>query len=348
VSTVVQEKKKQARKKWPNAQFREADFVDVIQSDIQSGNHAAALTTLIKALPELGPGSRINRQEKLNHLTFMSKLLQQNGTKHGYHKLIKKARRVAGKFSKHAADDRGSYLDFGCGAHDPIALATYFYLNGFEKCHSVDMLSPRNEVYSALSMYDIIAQINLYPDEYMMPGTDRSEFLNRLHKFDAKAFSRGEFNAGFEELNNKIDYFVGDIVNAEIQENSVSLCSSFAVFEHVMELDAVLEFLFEKTAPGGLGFHFIDLADHRAYRADNEFNIFSFLTEKHGPSNINRLRKSELLTAFESAGWEIIEQSGDTKEIPDETRSNLLPRWKEMSLNDQETYNLTVVVRKPE
>ena len=327
--------------------FRENEFLETIHSQIDAKNQAAALNTLMEAVPNFGPGSKINLQERLSHLHFLGRLVQRDGGKHGYTKLKTKANTIVRKMSKHGLNGWNSYLDFGSGAHDPVALCLFFYLNGFKKTISNDFLPPRNPVYSAIAMYDILVNMNMFPEQYVLEGIEVSDFLRRLKSIDVAAFEQGDFTAGLESVKKHIDYQVGDLLESEIENDSLSLVSSFAVFEHVMEMDEVLSFLYQKMEPGAFGFHFIDLADHRAYRNDGVFNQFSFLTEEKAAPNLNRLRKSEQEQAFKKAGFEILESSSAQKDIPVGTRQSLIEPWASMSEEDQRSYNLTLCVRKP-
>lgn len=327
--------------------FREKLFMAEFNELIDANRHEKALSYLIDHMPRL-LASGLNRKEKLNHLLFTSRLVQNGGnTKHGSSKLLKKAKSVVRAMDQHNLKSRKLFVDFGAGAHDPIALSTYFYLNGFNQVLANDMLAPRNLTYSALSMRDILADMHAKPELFLLPGSDLDLYQKRLREFDTEAFGEGKFYDGFAGTDGRVSYVVDDIVKTGIKPNSVSIVVSFAVFEHVSDMDGVLDFLFESTAPGGLGFHFIDLADHRSYRKDGQFDPFSFLTEKEGPANINRLRKSEQQGAFTDAGFVILSSEGKTAKIPESTRKKFLPKWARMSEGDKSSIGVTLHVQKP-
>lgn len=328
--------------------FREREFFNQFKKLIEENEAEAALTYLINALPGLQE-SRINRKEKLKQLIFAGRMLQAAGLgKHGYRKLLDKARSLRKVIATHGLRNRKTFVDFGCGAHEPLAMSTYFYLNGFEQAIANDMLEIRDPEYSAFSMYDIVANMRLFPDHYRMDGTTETDFLDRLETLGAEAFSNGDFEGGFAPLDGKVRFESCNIMDLGIEEGSVSFLISFAVFEHVSDVAGVNEYIFEHMEPGGLCFHYIDLADHRSYRADGEFNEFTFLTEQDGPANINRLRKSEQLAAFQAAGFEVLEVSGNRISVPEATRAAFLPKWAAMSEEDQETRSMQVVLRRPE
>ena len=326
--------------------FREKEFNTGFMELIEAGSHEKALGFLIEQMPRL-LASGMNRKEKLNHLLYASQLVQSGGnTKHGSAKLIGKAKSVANALQRQELKQRDLFVDFGAGAHDPIALSTYFYLNGFDRALANDMLAPRNMTYSALSMREILSDMNARPEAFLLDGSDMDLFQKRLKEFDIAAFGQGKFYEGFAGTEGRVRYVVDDIVNAEIEPGSISLFVSFAVFEHVDDMEGVLNFFHKCCAPGGIGFHYIDLADHRSYRHDGEFNAFSFLTEKEGPVNINRLRKSEQENAFTKAGFTITNSVGTTKEIPEATRAKFLPKWEKMSEEDKTTFGMSMIVEK--
>ncbi len=328
------------------AGFREADYVESFRSLIADERHEHALSFLLEQLPELA-GSRMHRKEKLNHLLYSARAIQDGGiTKHGPHKLVRKATGLSREFAKFGLPHRKVFVDFGAGAHDPVALASYFYLNGFEQAVGSDLKPPRNPHYSGYSMFDILAHVNAFPERYMEAGVERDTFMERLRQFDLEAFERGDFDGGLAPLDGRVRFVPGDIVDLDLVDNSVSAFVSFAVFEHVVDVAGVLAFMHSKTAPGGLGFHFIDLADHRSYRRDGAFNEFSFLTQEEPPMGLNRLRKSEQIAAFQAAGFEVLSVHSRNEPIPEETRTRILPRWSRMDEDDLTAINVRLITRK--
>ncbi|MEM8552462.1 MAG: methyltransferase domain-containing protein [Pseudomonadota bacterium] len=327
--------------------FCEAEFVDGFAARLDGNDHEGALDFLIAELPAL-LASGMNRKEKLNHILFPAQALQAGGgTKHGSAKLLRKASTVAEAVADAEVRQRGLFVDFGAGVHDPIALATYFYLNGFQRAVANDLSPPRSARYSAQSMATILTEMAADPERFLMAGADEGVFRARLREFDVAAFRAGDFAAGFAGTQGRVRHVVGDIVNADIEPGEASVIVSFAVFEHVSDVDGVLRFLYERTAPGGLGYHFIDLADHRAYRNDGAYDAFTFLTEEEGPRNLNRLRRGEHISAFERAGFSILAQSARHRPVSAPTRERLLAPWKDLPEDELSAISLTLSVRKP-
>lgn len=328
-------------------QLGEVEFYNKFNALISEGKPEKTLTYLIEALPILLNGPT-NRKEKLKHLTFAGRRLQNaNLGKYGVEKLRRKSKRLRTIAEKYGLPSRNLYLDFGCGAHEPLALSTYWFANGFSRCIANDFLPISSPEYAALSMYDIVTYLNSFPEDFLAFEKDVDAFRDRISRFDLNALLAGDFEKGTSGLAGKVDFVSSDILQAGIESESVSYLTSFAVFEHVTETERVWQHLFDITEPGGLHFHFIDLADHRAYRLDGTFNQFSFLTEEQAPPGINRLRASEQIGAIKLAGFQILDVKQTRVKIPEKTRDGMLPKWRAMSEEDQETTKLRVVLRKP-
>jgi SAM-dependent methyltransferase len=331
----------------PMSTFAEPVFVRNFNLLLKAGKLEAAAKYLVDQLESLGK-SKLNRKEKLNHLLYMSRLIQRGGhTKHGYNKLLIKARIIERHIARLKPRRDGGFLDLGCGAHDPIALASYYYLNGSDMAYAVDLKPPRNEQYSALSMYDILANIKMFPERYCRAGVDAATLLGRLNRFPVDTFENGDFWGGLEPLADHIRYRTCDIAEAGIEPGSLSLLCSFAVLEHVSDLDGVCRDLYRFLAPGGLAFHFVDLADHRSYRGDGKFHSLSFLTTDAPMPNLNRIRAHDQLRAQREAGFEVISEERGFAPLTDEIRSQLLPRFAAMKDPDVSAIKLSMVLRKP-
>ena len=340
--------KKPAPKKAAPVRFDEAAFLDTLKGLLADGKKEPALTHLINEMPALSASKGVNRKEKLKHLMFAGRLLQSAGLgKYGHKKLWGKAYNLAGIAKKYGLRSKRTFVDLGCGAHEPLGLSTYMYLNGFDEAYGSDFLPVSDASYAALSMYDILSHMTMFPERYLMEGSDPELFQKRIREFDIDALSQGDWEKGLGHMAGKVEFKSCDIVDAGIPSNSVSFLISYAVFEHVMDIEGVTKHIFDIMEPGGLGFHYIDLADHRAYRHDGEFNEFSFLTEETCAPNLNRLRVSEQMAAFEAAGFEVLESTPKRLEVPAATRAAYLPRFAAMSDIDQDSRALRLVIRKP-
>jgi hypothetical protein len=330
----------------PPIGFSERKVVEQFNELILAGSGELALDLLIKSLPALA-ASKLNRKEKHNHLLFMSLILQNstNG-KHGFRKLLRKVSAANEHIEGLVVPPGSTFLDFGCGAHDPIAVASYYYLNGYNRAIACDLLQPRNPVYSALSMYDILANIAVFPDRYKMPGTDSASFADRYSHFPTAQFQAGDFGYGLDQLVGKVDLRIQSLLDLDVEDRELGFAVSFAVLEHVEDPKAIAEWLFRKSRPGGVQYHFIDMADHRSYSPGAGFNPWSFLTEETA-KNANRVRKSEFVRIIRDVGFEIVSCKATESDVPDEIYKNLAPRWRELTDEDLRTTKLHITIRRP-
>jgi hypothetical protein len=327
--------------------FEEPDFREGFFKTYAERGADGATKYLIERAPEM-LHSKLSRQEKLNHLLYMSRMIQNSGTtKYGIVKVSRKAKTIWRIWKKWGLAELGTYVDFGAGTHDPIGMATFMHGAGFKRAIANDQRKPRCATYSALSLLEILSMVRLRPDKYLPKGVESESFLERIAGFDLDALAEYDFMGGIAPLKGRVDYAVCDIVEADIAEREASLIVSYAVFEHVTDVPGVLDFLYSRTAPGGVGFHFIDLRDHRAHFKDSKYNEFSFLCEETAPKSENRLRCSEHVAAFTKAGFEILKVDADRHPFPEEMRSRLMPHFAEMAQDDLETLGVTLVVRRP-
>ena len=325
--------------------FTERGFSEYIVKLCNNGKHEIGERYYLSHINDL-LASGVNPKEKINHLIYLSRLIQSgSGTKHGHQKLLRKARGVRQNFESYDSPP-GGFVEFGCGAHDPIALSLLHYLNGWKPCHAIDLLKPRNDTYSAMSMYDIIANIRCFPQRYCFDGTNVTDLVHKISHFDLAAFEAGDFWGGFEGVQNDINYEPGDILESSIEDDSISRVVSFAVLEHVDDIDSICDKLHRVLLPGGIVSHFVDLVDHRVYRRDPQFNSFTFLTEEDAPKGMNRLRASEISESHERHGFEILRDKRQSQKIPEETKQQLLPRYRRMRLEDVSVIKQHLVVRR--
>jgi SAM-dependent methyltransferase len=329
------------------AVFTEKVYFQHLQGLLDAGRHDEALRYYVDSLPDLAR-SKANLKEKFNHLLFPARMIQAGGTtKHGYHKLLRKYRSVLTNLAEVGPLPAGAFVDLGCGAHDPLALACCFFLNGYEPAYAIDLQGPRNEVYSALSMYDVLANVSLFPARWCSPATPAAEFRKRLQLFDLAAFERGDLAGGFARTAGKLSFESCGIVDSSVQAGSVALLASFAVLEHVSDIGKVCAHLFKLLKPGGVAFHFVDLADHRSYRSDGGYTKFSFLTEELPPQSLNRLRAHQVTAAHQDAGFEILKDQRHTAPMSPQERKLLLPQFKAMRTEDLQAVRQQLVVRRP-
>ena len=307
---------------------------------------ARAVRALIDALPAINLAG-FNIKEKLSNLLFLSRTIQNGGgAKYGHAKLRSKIRSVTG-FLKPYDLPRGGFVELGCGAHDPIGLSTYFYLNGFEPACGVDLLEPRVPEFSALSMYDILANMKLFPQRYCWRGTQPADLAARIDSIDVERFELGDFAGGLASMDGKVRLIAEDLLECDLRPGSLALLCSFAVLEHVSDLSGIFDRCFELLVPGGITYHFIDMADHRSYRGDGAFGPFSFLFESQAPANMNRLRAPQFAAAAAAAGFEVLVDRRIAGIMSEEERARLVPPFSSMPIDDVIIAKQHLILRKP-
>jgi SAM-dependent methyltransferase len=327
--------------------FVEQEEVTTLRQMVVEGKAERAVDRLLELLPAIAT-SKVNRKDRFAFLSFVSKFIQGSGTaKHGYRKLLSKVANLERHLASAVVPEGGSFVDLGCGAHDPLALSTYYYANGFRSAHAYDLLAPRHPMFSALAMYDLLANMRLFPERYCRNGVSPETVLARIGDFDVEAFEAGDLERGLRNMGGKVTLDARDLVQGDLEPGSVSLLVSFAVLEHVSDLPGVSSYIYRLLKPGGVAFHFVDLADHRSYRADSGIGPLGFLCEETAPPHMNRIRAPQQLAAQREAGFEILSEARQKVVLPEGIRANLIPRFADLSDDDLATIGLTVVLRKP-
>jgi hypothetical protein len=327
--------------------FSEAAYFTHLKALVDEGAYEEATRYFMESLADLA-GSKTNAKEKFNHVLYGARLVQGGGgTKHGYQKLLRKYRSLVSNLGEFWPDARGGFVELGCGAHDPLGLASCMFLNGFEPACGIDLLPPHNPCYSALSMFDTLSNIRSFPRRYCHASTNVGDLVKRLALFDLAAFERGEFGAGFHKIPSRVRFEASDIIDSPVAAGSVSLLTSFAVLEHVTDIDAICRHLFRIMRPEGVIYHFVDLADHRSYRDAARYSPFTFLTEEECPASLNRLRAPQITAAHAAAGFEVLKDLRQAQPLPPADRERLLPQYRAMRIDDVAVVKQHLVLRKP-
>lgn len=326
--------------------FSEKGLQEAILELVARKQTDRATKLLIDSLPAMYE-SNVNSKEKLNNLLFLARAIQHGGgSKHGAVKLRAKVKSLAG-FVKDLPLPEGGFVELGCGAHDPLSLSFYFYLNGLTPACGVDLLPPRTDYFSAVSMYEILANMKMFPGRYTWPGHKPHEILTALRDIDVAAFERGDFWGGVEAMDGKVRLISEDVLECDLLPGSIALFTSFAVLEHVTDIDAIFRRSYELMAPGGVAYHFNDLADHRSYRGDDKFGPLSFLTEEVAPPNMNRLRAPQITEAALAAGFELITDQRISADLPAALKARLVSPFAAMADEDVAVIKQHLVLRKP-
>ncbi|MCA1750025.1 MAG: class I SAM-dependent methyltransferase, partial [Sphingomonadales bacterium] len=197
------------------------------------------------------------------------------------------------------------------------------------------------------SMYDILLELNRFPQRFLLPGADKKSFRARVKPIAARRFANRDFKGGIAELQGKVDYRIAELTSLEVADGELGFVVSIATLEHVADPATIYRWLFRKSRPTGGQFHYIDLCDHRAYGSDSKFDAWSFLTEENASPNVNRLRAHEHLELIRQAGFEVVREERVTNDIPPATRERLIAPWRSLPKEELETVGLRLLLRRP-
>lgn len=129
------------------------------------------------------------------------------------------------------------------------------------------------------------------------------------------------------------------------------------VFEHVDDVALAMQRVFAALRPGGLFVSSVDLRGHNMFNNPAEpLNhltapdwLYSFLTSHIETSN--RVRSSELATAAERAGFQVLQCQAlacADRTYLNRLRRHLQPRYRALDNSDLEVLQLLLVLRKPQ
>lgn len=240
------------------------------------------------------------------------------------------------------------FLDFGAGVFQPLGYSALFWLHGAERCVALDnnsLLVSRNADYiaarTAKSLWDILCEVLAEPELY---GLKDGRFVERVFRLNRAALRDGDLDKGLGDA--PIRRFCGLI--QDLDEGDFDFTVSQAVLEHVHGFDDAARALFERTAPGGVHFHDVDFRDHRSFNNPAAFSKWDFLfTEEGDGGACNRLRLSEVVAAFERAGFRVLEARPRRATMPDEMRARIIPRFRGMSEDDLTAISAELFLQRP-
>jgi hypothetical protein len=208
-------------------------------------------------------------------------------------------------------------LEIGTGWDLNIALL--FSLCGFGRIMTIDVYRHvrLKQVKRYLPMFSTVIR-----DVASISGRNENEIRTQL-----ETFSR---SSSLEELCTlaRIRYVAPISDNySEIADDSLDLCYSTAVFEHIRPelIRRILEMTHKKMKPNGLSTHIIDLKDHFAYfQRGLYYNNFLRFSERQwnrwagNPlSYTNRLLSSHWRSMFTDTGYDLLQfEEIEEKKLP--------------------------------
>lgn len=245
-----------------------------------------------------------------------------------------------------SSGDEITFLDLGCGTHNPLGLSSVMYLNGARRAIALDLHEP-DRPRSAVALYDLLVECWTNWEKWNWGGTDESTLQDRLARFHLDELKNGQMEEGITDV--PISHYVGDILDAPFPEGSIDIMTSHLVLEHFLNFRDAMYTLFHLTAPGGLGAHWIDLSDHRRYLDPGRYHHWSFLAEDDNWSDgrCNRLRAGEIRQICETVGFEVVRFDCTRIDMPPGFGSRLTQRYRAMSPDDLSTVSVLAVLRRP-
>lgn len=223
-------------------------------------------------------------------------------------------------------------MDFGAGIYHPLAnVAKFNIIHGAEGI-GVELDERFLPDRAAKCLADTIFETFVKADQ---------QARERAMQFDLKALRGGQWS---EQPAPGVSRFRGDV--RDLDQDGFDFIFSQSVMEHVDEFDSVIAALAERTAPGGVHAHVIDMRDHRSYSRPDKHR-WSFLCEEDpdGPF-CNRLRFSEVIEVFERHKFKVLLARPQREKPPKDIRRHLVPQFSHLSYRDLERTGVRLVVRK--
>ena len=241
-----------------------------------------------------------------------------------------------------------TFLEVGCGAENPLAVATAMLLLGAERAFGVDDC-PILDVGRAVRGCAKVVQTMLSDPAALVPdgAVPPEVVLARLQGFDLGRMARGDAT-GIDVSRLAYRRESGQAIG--LPDASCDIVCSNAVLEHVGDVAATARELARLGRPGSWSIHNVDYKDHGIYDGKAASPI-AFLTEQPDASHVrtcNRVRHSAVLAAFRQAGFVLVEENIYGRKEPDAaTLAALLPRFASLSPDDLSITGAVVAFRLP-
>lgn len=271
---------------------------------------------------------------------------------------------MVGWFEAHAGGLAGKrVLELGPG--HSLAIPALLVTAGVKTYTGVDLFPiARTDpaIYRQLRA-DLAAPVGLLPtispEARAALATARVASLERLDAVVQADGERAVFDASRLILRCPVD-----ASRLPFEEASFDVCLSKSSFEHFRDPDAAARESVRVLAPGGVGFHDIDLGDHRDRSKPRDFLRWDAPTwescfdaavgplppglEKRDPFEFtNRRRVSDYVAAFRATGAEVTVQVLARAPLGTPELDSLHPSFRARSSEDLEVIRALFVVRRP-
>ena len=248
-----------------------------------------------------------------------------------------------GWLSRHIAIEGKTFCDFGCGPLHPFGTCVAMYLNGARTCTAVDALEI-DPVRAAEAVHDQLVEVLAYPEDYHLSQIPRQQFLERVRQFNLRRLDDGDLAAGLADV--PLRHLAASIHDAPLAGERFDIMTSRSVLEHFLDFPAASRRLFELMTSGGVAYHWVDVADHRAYTNPADFHEWSLLAEDVGwwDGLVNTLRACELRAELEAAGFQVLAQHNDYGKLPEGFAAQVRGRFVHMPVDELRIRNVRFVL----
>lgn len=222
-------------------------------------------------------------------------------------------------------------VDLGCGSQNPLALSMLYLLLGAGRTLAVDIDPPQDERYVAWGVAEVASMMASDPRLLVESWpVSRADVAARLDGFDMVELWEGR-TSGLDS--DRVALVQTSADDLPLDRHEADLVFSTSFFEHVEDIDAVIEELARVVKPGGWTWHLIDGHDHRSF-TDPSTPPLRFLSE---PADLpmvygcNRMRPLEYVDRFEKHGFTSVARY-PLLSIPvdDAERATFVEPWRSM------------------
>jgi SAM-dependent methyltransferase len=200
--------------------------------------------------------------------------------------------------------DGASVLELGAGSENPLAIPFAMYLLGAARAHSLDVSDLLSERQQARALARTLFWLSRRPETFgKLAGLAAlaPRIRERAAGIDAVSLAAGELS-----LPEQVSHVRASAEATGLESASFDRVCSSSFLEHVgSPADCIAE-IARITAPGGIGIHNLDLADHGRYWGAVDSPV-RFLTEAGSASSVrtcNRWRLHQFLQCFAEHGFE--------------------------------------------
>lgn len=236
-------------------------------------------------------------------------------------------------------------VDIGCGGTNPLGFLFVLMALGAQRGIAIDLDQVGDFARAVRALAEIATLFFLQPEKILGPGATIDEkVMRRLAAFHLPGLAAGQLAAADAQ---RLQFRRESATATSLADGEADVVYSCAFLEHLPDVPAVLREVARITRPRGIGVHMIDLTDHRRYSGD--VHPLAFLADPpaamlHGS---NRLRRTDFLRAFETAGFEILQCAAwETTKVSDAMRATFAAPFRNLPQEELEVIAIRVTVAK--